>query len=327
MTTSCADPSYPPVGASETALNPLCDHNEPELMGCSAAMKKLRVQVQRIAPHFRSALIRGECGTGKELVARVLHASGGHAGEPFLLRDATTVEGGLRAESPVCMFTEGPQKGTLFLDGVERLSLPAQDCLLRVLGWEEPAPRARSHLSRIDMRVIASTTNDLRTLVAAGRFRQALYQRLTAVEIVVPPLRNRAEDIPALARYFLDRFRRSYGKGARGIASDTMRRLQEYRWPGNVRELSEAIRDGVLRSDGDLLREEDLTILARPLEEEGSKPNAAASVRLQDVMERHVLGVLKDCGGNKLRAAELLGISRSTLYRMLETGTSAVTLR
>ena len=94
MTTSCADPSYPPVGASETALNPLCDRSEPELVGCSAAMKKLRVQVQRIAPHFRSALIRGECGTGKELVARVLHASSGHAGEPFLLRDATTVEGG-----------------------------------------------------------------------------------------------------------------------------------------------------------------------------------------------------------------------------------------
>ena len=111
--------------------------------------------------------------------------------------------------------------------------------------------------------------DDLRTLVAAGRFRQALYQRLTTVEIVVPPLRKRTEDIPEQAIYFLDRFRRSYGKGARGIASDTMRRLQEHRWPGNVRELSDVIRDGVLRSDGDLLREEDLTILARPLEEEG----------------------------------------------------------
>jgi transcriptional regulator with PAS, ATPase and Fis domain len=147
------------------------------------------------------------------------------------------------------------------------------------------------------------------------------------VEIVVPPLRERAEDIPELASYFLDRFRRLYGRGARGIASGTMRRLQEHRWPGNVRELSDVIRNGVLQGEGDLLREENLTMLARPFEGEGPGPNADASVRLQDVVERHVLGVLKDCAGNKLRAADRLGISRSTLYRMLESGSSAATLR
>jgi DNA-binding NtrC family response regulator len=324
MTTSCADPSYPCVGASETALNPLAEHGELDLVGHSAAIKRLRVQVERIAPHFRSVLIRGECGTGKELVARALHAAGGHVGESFLLRDATTVEGYLRAEASVGTLAEGTPKGTLFLDGVEELSLPAQDWLLRTLGWEEPAPSARSHLSRIEMRVIASTTDDLRTLAAAGRFRPALYHRLATVEIVVPPLRERAEDIPELARYFLNRFRRLYGRGARGIASDAMRRLQEHRWPGNVRELSEVIRDGVLQGDADLLREENLSILGRPLQ---GGPTADASVRLQDVVDRHVLGVLKDCAGNKLRAADRLGISRSTLYRMLESGGAGATLR
>jgi DNA-binding NtrC family response regulator len=327
MTTSCADPSCPSVGASETALNPLAELGELELVGHSAALRRLRVQVQRIAPHFRSVLIRGERGTGKELVARTLHAAGGHVGEPFLLRDATKVEGYLRTEAAVGTLAEGTQKGTLFLDGVERLSLPAQDWLLRILGWEEPPLSARSHLSRIEMRVIASTTDDLRTLAAAGRFRQALYQRFATVEIVVPPLRERAEDIPELARYFLDRFRRLYGSGAREIASDTMRRLQEHRWPGNGSELSEVIRDGVLRSNGDLLREADVTMLAQPLEGESPEATADVSIRLQDVVERHVLGVLKDCGGNKLRAADMLGISRSTLYRMLESGSSAAALR
>ena len=267
MTTPCAEPSCLPVGASETALNPLAEHSEPELVGCSAAIKRLRVQVQRIAPHFRSVLVRGERGSGKELVARTLHAARGHAGEPFLLRDATMVEGWLRAENPVGTFADSARKGTLFLDGVDGLSLPAQDWLLRMLGWEEPAPRARNHLPRIEMRVIASTTDDLRTLVAAGRFRQALYQRLATVEIVVPPLRKRMEDIPELAEYFLDRFGRLYGRSVAAIEPEAMRRLQEHRWPGNVRELSEVIRDAVLLSDGDLLREEDLTMLERPFEE------------------------------------------------------------
>ncbi len=132
MTTSYTDSSCPPVGAPEDALNPLAEHCEPELVGCSTAMKKLRMQVQRVAPHFRSVLIRGERGTGKELVARVLHASRGHVDESFRLFDATAVERCLRTETPVGTFAGGTRKGTLFLDGVERLSLPAQYWLLRI---------------------------------------------------------------------------------------------------------------------------------------------------------------------------------------------------
>ena len=324
MPTPFAAPSCPSVDASETAFLPFAELGELELVGHSAAIKRLRVQVQRIAPHFRSVLARGERGTGKKLVARMLHTARGVAGETFLLRTAVAVEDCLRAEDPVSRFFEGAEKATLFLDGVDGLSLPAQDWLLRTLGWEDSALSSKRNLPGIDMRVIASTTDDLRTLAAAGRFRQELYQRLATVEIAVPPLRERMEDIPELAEYFMVRFGRLRGRNVPEIAPEAMLRLQEHHWPENVRELSSVIRDAVLRSDGVLLREDNLTVLTRPSDEQ---PNGGASVRLQDVVERHVFDVLKGCGGNKLRAAEMLGISRSTLYRLLETGSSAAALR
>jgi DNA-binding NtrC family response regulator len=327
MPTPYIPPSCLSVGASETACNPFAGVRERELVGQSPAIKGLRVQVQRIAPHFRSVLVHGERGTGKKLVARMLHAARGMGDESFLLRDAAAVEGCRRAEVPVGRFLEDAEKGTLFLDGVDGLSFPAQGWLLRMLGWEESALSSRRNLPGIEMRVIASTTEDLRTLAAAGRFRQELYKRLATVEIALPPLRERMEDLSELAKYFLDRFGRLDGRNVQEIAPKTMLRLREHHWPGNICELSNVIRGAVLRSDGTLLREQDLTLLAQPREEERLATYAGASVRLQDVVERHVLDVLKGCGGNKLRAAEMLGISRSTLYRMLETGSSAAALR
>ncbi|MEI9977728.1 MAG: sigma 54-interacting transcriptional regulator [Edaphobacter sp.] len=313
-----------PDDASEAALNPLAEHDKLQLVGQSPAIKKLRVQIERIAPHFRSVLVRGERGSGKELVARMLHAARGRS-EPFLFRNAADVESCRRANDPAGRFMEGAKRGTLFLDDVEQLSLPSQDWLLRMLGGGESALSSRGNRSKIEMRMIASTTDDLRTLAAAGRFRQKLYQRLAAVEIAVPPLRARMEDLPELAGYFMDRFRRLYERPVHRIAPEAMRRLQEHRWPGNVRELSDVIRDAVLQSSRELLEMQSLALLGSSWDE-AVTTNSAASVRLQDVVERHVLGVLKDCDGNKLRAAELLGISRSTLYRMLETGNSAPAL-
>ena len=327
MPTPYKPPSCLPVGASQTAWEPPAGRGEPELVGHSAAIKRLRLQVQRIAPHFRSVLVRGERGSGKELVARMLHTARGVAGEPFLLRATEKVEDWRRADAPVSRFFEGVEKATLFLDGVDGLSLPAQDWLLRTLGWEDSAQSLKRNAPEIEMRVIACTTEDLRTLAAAGRFRQELYKRLATVEIALPPLRERMEDLSELAGYFLDRFGRLDGRNVQEIAPKTMLRLREHHWPGNICELSNVIRGAVLRSDGALLREQDLALLARPGEEEQVLTNGPASVRLQDVVERHVLDVLKGCGGNKLRAAEMLGVSRSTLYRMLETGSSAAALR
>jgi DNA-binding NtrC family response regulator len=163
--------------------------------------------------------------------------------------------------------------------------------------------------------------------VSTGRFNHELYQRLATVHITLPPLRERMEDLPELARYFLERFAQLYGSGVREIADEAMEHMQKHLWPGNLCELESVLRNGVLRSDGEMLQSHDLPLLAETSEPEPSGTGVSRSVRLQDVVEQHVLRVLKECGGNKLRASEALGISRSTLYRMLDAGVSADTLR
>jgi DNA-binding NtrC family response regulator len=163
-------------------------------------------------------------------------------------------------------------------------------------------------------------------LASAGRFRHALYQRLVTVEIALPPLRERMEDIPELARHLVERVARLHGRSMLGIAEEAMMQLQKHCWPGNVRELCDVIQGGVVRSNSDFIEARHL-VFARSTGTERLAADMDASVRLEDVVERHVLGVLKECGGNKLRAAEMLGISRSTLYRMLEAGGSEAVLR
>jgi DNA-binding NtrC family response regulator len=269
-------------------------------------MRCLRVQVRRIGPHFRTVLLRGEAGTGKELVARMLHAMSNGADEPFIVCHAMEVE------KTASRRTKVPQRGTLFFDGINTMNLEAQEQLLRTLAEME---------QRSEQRIVASTTEDLRILVSTGRFRQELYQRLATVEISVPPLRERVEDLPALARYFLDRFAVLRGRRIHEIADGTMERMQRYHWPGNVRELETVLRHGTLHADSEILEPHHLPMLEKS--EPMSTAASAESVRLQDVVEHHVLRVLKHCGGNKLRTAELLGISRSTLYRMLESSSQA----
>lgn len=283
------------------------------------------MQIERIAPHFRSVLIRGDRGTRKEHVARMLHARRGDAAGTFQLLDAETIEASRDAGDGFGWYLEGTGQATLYLDGVDGLSLQAQDWLLETLVWEKSLRRLQKGAG-IELRVIASTTQDLRALVSTGRFRQALYQWIATVEIDVPPLRERIEDIPELARYFLDRFARLHGKGVRGIRGDAMLELQKHGWPGDVRELCDVIQDGVLSCNAEFMELHHL-VIAKAAGAEQPATDIGASVRLEDVVARHVLGVLKACGGNKLRAAEMLGISRSTLYRMLEAGGSAAVLR
>jgi DNA-binding NtrC family response regulator len=175
----------------------------------------------------------------------------------------------------------------------------------------------------MELRIIASTEEDLKILVSTGRFSQELYQRLATVDITLPPLRERMEDLPELARYFLERFAALYGRGVRAIADEGMEQMQKHPWPGNVSELESVLRSSVLRSEGEVLEPHHLPSFPARNRPEQAIAEVNKSVRLQDVIEQHVLRVLKDCGGNKLRAAEMLGISRSTLYRMLDAGVSA----
>jgi DNA-binding NtrC family response regulator len=282
-------------------------------------MRRLRLQVRRIGPHFRSVLISGEAGTGKELVARALHQASPVADGPFVVRHPAELEDGRLMKTS--------RSGTLFLDGINEVPLEMQGQLLRVMEQHESAQSRMEPSRRADLRLIASTSEDLRVSVSTGRFRQDLYQRIATVDITVPSLRDRIEDLPELARCFLRRFALLDGGRVDEIADDAMEWMRRYRWPGNVRELESVLHHGVMGSENGKLEAHHLPMFADLSEMEQSTASDRGSARLQDVVEQHVLRVLKDCGGNKLRAAETLGISRSTLYRMLDAGASSVSLR
>jgi DNA-binding NtrC family response regulator len=283
-------------------------------------MRRLRLQVRRIGPHFRTVLVRGEAGTGKELVARTLHKlSQGHGG-PFVRCHAAEI-GDVLAECK-----DGAPRGTLFLDAIGEMSLEGQSRLLNILKKNELAQSRLETSQRTDLRMIASTADDLKILVSTGRFRPELYQRLATVDIALPPLRDRMDDLSELVRYFLGRFASLYGKNTLNVAEEAMGRMQQYRWPGNVRELESVLRDGVLQSKGRVLEPHHLPAFPEEIEAKRPAIGASESARLHDVVEQHVLRVLKDCRGNKLRAAEVLGISRSTLYRMLDASASLSTV-
>jgi len=334
MSTSRSASSYLTTSPAGSLEPPFAAWDESGIIGSSAAMKRVRQQVRRIGPHFRTVLVSGEAGTGKELVARALHRMSPASDGPFVVCHAAAIEDALAecegststADDGVRLL-KGSLRGTLFLDGVSEMSLEVQGGLLRVLTQYESAQSRVDASQRIDLRIIASTNEDLRILVSTGRFKQELYQRLATVDIALPPLRERMEDLPELARYFLDGFAQLYGGGVREIADEAMERMQKHPWPGNVCELESVLRNGILRSKGEMLQPHDLLLLAETSKPEQSTTRASRSVRLQDVVEQHVLRVLKDCGGNKLSASEVLGISRSTLYRMLDAGVSADTLR
>jgi transcriptional regulator with GAF, ATPase, and Fis domain len=277
-------------------------------------------------------LILGESGTGKELVANTIWRASLRRESPFIpLNCATFSESLVESElfghekgaftSAVATkhgLVEVADKGTLFLDEVGELPPALQPKLLRFLDTGEFRRVGGTRALAVDVRVIAATNRDLRSLVAAGRFREDLFYRLNVITVVVPPLRERREDVPELARHFLRRYgRKRPGAAARDFSAGALAALEAYRWPGNVRELENVVERAVILSEGELIQPGDLAIPG-PLAAGVDGPGAAAAGSLEEIERDHILRVLREAGGNQSRASQVLGIDRKTLYLKLK---------
>jgi DNA-binding NtrC family response regulator len=296
------------------------EQRDPVLLGDNAAIRRLRSQIQRIAPYFRTALISGESGSGKQLVGRALHALSPQADGPFIVANATAIaESVANSTSALLQSASG---GTLYLDGVGNLPLSLQTALFRFLRiCEERRTSLRSDNHPLAIQILASSDRDLRTLSAIGQFRQDLYSRLSAVELFVPPLRQRIEDIPVLSAWLLRRLANQSGQSPKLLTEAALAQLQNRLWPNNLCELEQTISQAAALAEGTIIEPRHLLAL---VEATVPTPLPTARIeRLQDIIQHHVLDVLTRCGGNKLRAAELLGISRSTLYRMLDASSQS----
>jgi len=292
----------------------------------SAAMQRVLELVRRVAPLDVSVLVRGESGTGKEKVARLLHELSPRAAGPFVpINCAAVPESLLEAElfgiergvatgvSARIGKLEVAQGGTLFLDEVGDLSLNLQAKLLRVL-QERTLERVGGRKEiPVDVRVVAATHRDLESMLARGEFRQDLYYRLRVVELRLPPLRERPEDIPVLIRHFLRTFADKLGRQEARFSPGAWQLLLSYPFPGNVRELEHVVEASLALAAGEEVQREEVLLAM------GTGGIAAAgSGTLEEVVKAHVLGTLQRCGGNRKEAARALGVDRSTLYRMLK---------
>jgi DNA-binding NtrC family response regulator len=302
--------------------------SRPTFLANSPAMQPVLELIGRIGPSDASVLITGEHGTGKEVVARTLHAMSTRSAKPMVTVNAGGLSEGI-FESELFGHVKGAftdarsdrvgrfelaEGSTLFLDEIANVPLNLQAKLLRVLETGEMERVGSSTTRRVDVRVLAATNADVDAEAAAGRFRQDLLFRLNTIEVRIPPLRERREDIDLLAHHFLRGYSQRYRKNLSGFDPAATKALHEHSWPGNVRELDHAVERGVLLSAGPFVRAADLGL--RP-------PASGASAKLEDMsldeVERHLIQrTLARHDGNVSQAAKSLGLSRSAMYRRLQ---------
>ncbi|MFN7952827.1 MAG: sigma 54-interacting transcriptional regulator [bacterium] len=323
--TQAALPSQPAATATASGRDALAS-----LIGGSRAMVTLRARIARAAATRASVLIQGESGTGKELVARAIHALSDRASQPWVVIQCGTIPDAIAAselfghERGAFTDARAPRRGrfdvahrgTAFLDEIGDLSPLVQVQLLRTLQFGEISRVGSDHTHRIDVRVIAATHRPLAEMVADGRFRQDLYWRLHELPIHVPALRERIEDVPVLARAFLDRANQQYGRAVRGFEDLALEALMRHAWPGNVRELDHRIRRAVIEAEHD----GPLTASAFDLPD-SSGADAIPSPRLDALLVETeadlVARALALSAGNRTRAALALGLSRRTLQKKM----------
>jgi Nif-specific regulatory protein len=307
-----------------------------EIVGSSALMSGIAQEIGRAAPSRATVLIRGESGVGKELVARAVHFSSPRRKGPFVCLNCAALSRSLLASElfghEQGAFTgatqrkigkfEAAHEGTLMLDEIGEMSPAIQAKFLRVLEGHPFERVGGTETVKVDVRVIAATNRDLERDVTEGRFRRDLYFRLRVLEIIVPSLRKRVEDIPELSHYFLQRFNAETGRKLRGFTPEAMEMMRKYRWPGNVRELKNVVERAVVLARGEFIEREDLTLSQiSTAGDTGEQQLAHAApfrpASLSEIERDHILATLVATNWNKSQTAALLGIERSTLDRKI----------
>ncbi len=314
------------------------DFDRQQIIGRSAAMQRLLDTVGQVAPSEASVLITGESGTGKELIAAAIHYNSPRRNGPFVkINCAALTETLLESElfgHEKGAFTGADRRkegrffqadgGSLLLDEISEMSLPMQAKLLRVIQERELTRVGGQEVIKVDVRLIAATNKDLKDLIGGGLFREDLYYRLNVVNLALPALRERKEDIPLLAQHFLQVFAAKNSKRIKGFTPRAMDCLLRHHWPGNVRELMNAVERAVVLSRGDYLDQADFALETCNQDTEAgtaqaqSRVESLANLPLAEVERRTILETLEAVGGNKSEAARRLGITRKTLHKKLK---------
>lgn len=318
------------VGKLQTQMLALkADEQLPELIGSSPAMQKVKETIFKLSDTDANILVLGENGTGKDLVARMLKHFSPRQEAPLVTIDLGSIPEQL-FESELFGYEKGAftdarklkpgrmeiaSGGTLFLDEIGNLTLPMQAKLLTAIEKRQIVRLGAVNPTPIDVRLICATNADLHKRVAEGSFRQDLLYRINTIELRIPPLRERGEDILLLAEHFLAKYNRKYRKEAKGLTREAKNKLLKYNWPGNVRELQHTLERAVILSDSNLLRPNDFLF---PTATTGSEEEETQELNLEKLERKAIEQALRTSNGNISRAAELLGITRFALYRKME---------
>ena len=303
------------------------------IVGRSPQMWEMFWRIRRVAPHYRALLVTGETGTGKDMVAQAIHRLSPVASGNYVVLNCSAIVETL-FESELFGHVRGSftgathdkpglfehaHGGTLFLDEIGDMPLGTQAKLLRVLQNQEVQRVGSLSARKVDVRVVAATNHDLRAAVAGRRFREDLYYRLSMVEILMPRLAERKEDLPLLQRHFLTRFAAQYKKQIRGITHRAQIRLSQHSWPGNVRELENVIGHGAMMAPGDMIDTADLPVYLQAPSEHAEPAEAPrpAGVTLAEVERAHIIRVLRETGGVVSAAAVRLDVPRTTLNALM----------